>query len=132
MQEAMPISKKDKALNSLVNFGDLNKDTKAEEKENKEKVAKPVYIKPTENAQASFVPQASLEAAQAPQLAIEKPETLAITFQPSADVMTNAKQEAQTFAGVSVDSSDKKVEGQQQPVIDFNTGNSASNQDVQV
>lgn len=58
----MPISKKDKALNSLVNFGDLNKDKKTEEEENQEEVAKPVYIKPTESAKAGFVPQASLEA----------------------------------------------------------------------
>ena len=60
---------------------------------------KPIYIKPSEDGQkAGFIPQASAEL-ESPQLAIEKPEVKAITFQPSPEVMTAAKEEAQAFAG---------------------------------
>ena len=67
----MPISRKDKALNSLVNFGNLASD-KQEGEEEKEK---PIYIKPTDQAPSGFVPQA------APQVSNEEsPGLKAITF----------------------------------------------------
>ena len=55
--ENQPISKKDEAIKSLVNFGDLKKGKSVEEK--KEEV-KPVYIKNDQPSKAAFVPSATV------------------------------------------------------------------------
>ena len=56
--ENQPISKKDAAIKSLVNFGDLKKGKSVEENKKEDK---PIYIK-YENAQvtSTFVPSATL------------------------------------------------------------------------
>ena len=45
--EALPISRKDAALNSLVNFADLNTAKQNSEDNDSEPVDKPVYIDPS-------------------------------------------------------------------------------------
>ena len=61
--ENQPISKKDAAIKSLVNFGDLKKGKSVEE--NKKEEAKPIYIK-NENSQvtSTFVPSVTLPQAE--------------------------------------------------------------------
>ena len=67
----MPISRKDTALNSLVNFANLGSDNQ----EGEEEKEKPIYIKPTDQAASGFIPQA------APQVLGEQSnEIKAITF----------------------------------------------------
>ena len=54
VDESLPISRKDEALNSLVNFDNLNAVKKSNDEEEKTE-DKPIYIKPDEN-QTGFVP----------------------------------------------------------------------------
>ena len=57
--EPLPISRKDAALNSLVNFENLNKAKESEDKE-KDAAEKPVYIDPSKSKAATdFEPKAA-------------------------------------------------------------------------
>ena len=61
----MPISRKDAALNSLVNFDNLNLTGKQESVEKSAAEAKPVYID-SKQAPVGFVPEQTSAAAFAP------------------------------------------------------------------
>ena len=69
VDENMAISRKDAALNSLVNFGNLNS-TGKEEPGQISAAAKPVYIE-TKQAAGGFVPNPATATINAPSLAIE-------------------------------------------------------------
>ena len=63
----MPISRKDAALNSLVNFENLKEEKKKDE--DGEKEYKPLFIKPgEETASGGFVPQAAMPTSDLPNL----------------------------------------------------------------
>ena len=73
MDESLPISRKDTALNSLVNFANLG----SEKQEGEEEKEKPIYIKPSDQAPTGFIPQAT------PQVSVsgeQSNEIKAITF----------------------------------------------------
>ena len=59
--ENQPISKKDAAIKSLVNFGDLKKGKSVEEKKDE---PKPIYIKSDQAQRPTFVPSATVPQAE--------------------------------------------------------------------
>ena len=96
----MPISRKDAALNSLVNFSNLAEDKKKEEDAKAAADYKPLVIDPKQAAGSGFVPgqMPTADPLGAPVAAIEQAQLpKSQSFEPQADILEIAKKESATY-----------------------------------